>query len=132
MKHLVFVVALGLVAGTAYGDNPKTYRINISAASRIGAEELPAGEYKLVVDTHDPKVRLTHVNSGDDFELEAKVEVVGEKFDNTEVHTDTSSGVNRIMEIRVGGSRTRVVFNYPPPVATIGAPAMGPLTWITD
>jgi len=110
MNCLAIVVALGFLAGTAQGDNPKNYRISISQVSKIGAEELQPGDYQLAVHSHDAKVRFTHVNSGDAFEFEAKIEIVGEKIDNTAIHSDTSSGVNRIREIRLGGSKIRVIF----------------------
>jgi len=113
LKCLAFAVALGFFAGDAQGDKPKTCQIRISTVSKIGTHELQPGDYRVAVHMHDPKpmAHFTNLQTGDEFQLEAKVEVVGEKFDNTEVHADTVDGVKQIREIRIGGSRTRVVFD---------------------
>jgi len=111
MKWLCAIVAVGLFAGSALADEPKTYRITIGSASTIGSTELQPGDYKLVVDTHEPKVQLRHVNSGKTTELEAKVETGDRKHDNTAITSDRSSGSNRITQIRIGGSKIQVTFN---------------------
>jgi hypothetical protein len=111
MRWLCAIAAVGCFAGSALADQPKTYRITIGSASTIGAVELPSGDYRLVVDTHEPKVQLEHVGSGKTTELEAKIVTGDRKFDYTAITSDRSGGSNRIKEIRIGGSKTLVTFN---------------------
>jgi hypothetical protein len=111
MRWLCAIIVVGCFGGSALADQPKTYRITLRSASTIGAMELQPGDYKLFVDTHEPKVQLHHVDSGKITELEAKVETGDRKFDNTAITSDRSGGANRIKEIRIGGSKTLVTFN---------------------
>ena len=107
---LAILVALDFFAGTAQADRPKNYRINLSVVSSVGDAELRPGEYKLLVDIHALTVRFTDVNSGKHIEFEAQVENVEEKFDTTEIHSQNIDGTNRIVEIRIGGTKTKVAF----------------------
>lgn len=107
VRCLAALFAIGLVAGSAYAD--QSYRITLGAASRIGNIELQPGEYKLVVDA--PKVRFTHTDSGKTVELEAKIEETATKYTLTEIQSARAEGVNKIKEIRIGGSKTRIAFN---------------------
>jgi hypothetical protein len=111
MKSLAIVIALGFFAGSASADSPKSYRISLSTVSKIGTVELQPGDYKLLVDTHNPKVQFTEVNGGKTIELEAKVETVETKFESTAIHSNRADGTNRIIEIRIGGSKTKVAFD---------------------
>jgi hypothetical protein len=110
MKCLTILVALGFFAGSARADNPKTYRFTLSTASQIGAADLRPGEYKLVVDTHDPTVLFTEERTGKEIPLEAKVETVAEKYEHTSIHSNRVGDVNRIVQIRLGGTKTAVNF----------------------
>lgn len=110
-RVLAITVAMGFLAASAIADQPKSYRISIGSVSKIGAAEFQPGNYNLVVDSHDPKVKFTEVSSGKTIELEAKVEVTDRKFDSTQIYSIRSDGTNRITEIRIGGSKTRVGFN---------------------
>lgn len=110
VRAIAILAALGFFAGSAGADNPKTYRITLSNPSKIGPHDFQPGEYKLVVDTHDPKVIFTHLRTGEDISLEAKVETGDQKYDSTAIRSTTESGVRRIIEIRIGGSNTRVAF----------------------
>ncbi len=110
MKYLAILVALGFFAGSVRGDDPKSYRLTLSTVSKIGGQELQPGEYKLLVDTQNPKVRFTEVKTGNEIELEAKVETVSEKIATTMIRSANGGEVRRIIEIRLGGSKTRVLF----------------------
>jgi hypothetical protein len=111
MKCLTMFLALGFFAGVALGDNPKTYRINLRTASKVGSDVLQPGEYKLGVHAHSPNVVFTETNTGQEFRVDAKVETAPEKFNQTAVHSQAADGgAARITEIRFGGTKTRIVF----------------------
>ncbi len=107
MTCIAILLAFGLLTVAANAD--QNYRITLNAASKIGNAELQPGEYKVAVDA--PKVVLTELKTGKSVELEAKIENMDEKFDRTEVHSNVVDGVNRINEIRIGGSKTKLAFN---------------------
>ena len=110
MKIAAIVVALGFLAPHARADKPKTYSIKLSTVVTVGGHELQAGDYRLVVDTHDPKVRFQNTKSGEEVEIEAKLEPSQQKFDSTALHSTRSDAGVRIVEIWLGGTKTRVVF----------------------
>ncbi len=107
VKCLAVLFAIGLIAGSAYAD--QSYRITLGSVSKIGDIEFKPGEYRLVVDA--PKVRLTGLNGGKTVEFEAKVEEAPTKNDYTAIQSTSVEGVNKITEIRIGGSKTRIAFN---------------------
>lgn len=104
---LTLLAAFLLMVTPASAD--KSYNINLSQASRIGNTEIKAGDYKLVVDA--PKVRLVEMRSGKAIDLEAKIQTGEEKFNTTAVHAKTVDGVTKIVEIKLGGSKTSIVFD---------------------
>jgi|KBSSwiStaDraftv2_1062776.scaffolds.fasta_scaffold121716_3 hypothetical protein len=106
---LAAVLSIGLLSGVAAGDQPKTYRISISSASKIGTTEFQPGDYELVVD--QPKVRLTERKTGKSVEIEAKVENLENKVPSTMIQSETVNGVSMIRHILIGGSKTKVAFD---------------------
>jgi hypothetical protein len=109
-KCLVLLAALTVTAANSHADNPKTYTISVSSMAKVGHTEIGPGQYKLRADPGDPKVQFTDVRTGSQIELEAKVEITEERYDHTSIHFDRSNEVNRIIEIRLGGTKTRVDF----------------------
>ncbi len=110
MRSLAIVLALGFFAGIALADKGKSYRITLTSDSQIGSQQLPAGDYKLTLQNEEPKVRLADAKTGEELKVTGNVELAEEKFDSTEVHCDRAEGANRITEIRLGGTKTKVVF----------------------
>jgi hypothetical protein len=106
-RFLAILFLVGLVAGTARAD--RSYEISLTSVSKIGNVEFKPGEYRLVVDA--PKVRLTYLNSGKTVELDAKIQESDTKSEHTSVHTQKVDGVSRVSEIRIAGSKTRIIFN---------------------
>ena len=108
---VVILAVFGLLVTTAYGDEPKSYGIELSSA-KIGTAELNAGEYTILVhrDGDEPNVRLTEVKTGNAIDVAAKVESVGKKFAMTEVHSRDVNGAKQISEIRIGGTKLRIDF----------------------
>ena len=111
---IVSVFGLLMVA-TGYGDEPKSYRVALPSA-RIGTADLYKGEYKMLVhrDGNEPTVRLTELKTGNVSDIAAKVESADKKCETTEVHFQEVDGTDRITEIRIGGTKLRVVFQQGP------------------
>jgi hypothetical protein len=103
---IAILLALCFLIATASGDQSCKFTLNNT--SKIGAQELRPGDYKLVVDA--PKVVLTDLKTGKSIELEAKVETTDTKVSSTEVHSTQVDGANRISEIRIGGTNTKITF----------------------
>ena len=105
---ILFVSALLLVLiGPARAD--KSYRVTVSNVSKAGSVELQPGDYHLVLD--NAKGRFRELKSGKEFDVEAKIDDSAvEKFEQTAVHSRQGEGTMLISEIRLGGTKTKVVF----------------------
>lgn len=103
LKKFVLAFAILAVAIASAGTVPgsRTYTINLIQPAVVNGTELKAGEYRLTVDT--TKVTLTKGKQVVD--VPAKVETVDAKFDTTAIRF---AGTN-LAEIRVGGTKTRIV-----------------------
>lgn len=109
-RFYVLVLALfGLMIGTAQADKPKAYTVTLSDA-KIGSIDFDGGQYKLLIHRDEMKAQLMDLESGDVYDVSGKVETAEAKFERTEVHSSKADGVNRILEIRVGGAPFRVNF----------------------
>jgi hypothetical protein len=107
---LVLMLAIsGLLIGTAYGDRPKGYRINLITGGRVGTAAVEAGEYNLLVHMDEPKVQLED-GAGKVIDIPAKVETVDSKYSRTEVHSQKVDGKEQVNEIRIGGTKLRIEF----------------------
>ena len=103
MKRFILSFAvLALAAASA-----ETYRVTLHQPSVVKGKELKAGEYKINVT--DQKVVI--VNGKNNIEVPAKVENGEQKFSSTTVRYAAEGGKYAISEIRLGGTRTRLVFN---------------------
>jgi len=98
---VLFLASLTLVSA-------KTYNIVISNTSKVGTVQLKAGEYKLKVDGGNAV--FTDVNSDKTFSTPVKVETVDKKYDATQVQTTKDGDADRIDEIDLGGSKTKLGF----------------------
>jgi hypothetical protein len=92
-------VALGIAAAAG-----NSFTINLDHACTVGATQLKAGEY--IVQTEGDKIVLKSGKTV--IELPGKVETGEKRFNNTAVRIDDKT--NKLEEIRVGGSTTRIVF----------------------
>ena len=102
MNRFVLAFAiLGLAAASA-----ATYRVTLSQPSRIEGKQLKAGEYRLnVADS-----KLTIVSGKESVEVPVKIQNGETKFDSTAVrYTGTGDKVS-IQEIRLGGTKTTLLF----------------------
>ena len=108
-KFILAFAILSLVAaiaGTVPAGGP-TYKINLLQSSVLKGTELKPGEYKLTVVADKATIQNGKVS----VEVPAKVETVDKKFDNNAVRYVTQDGKQTICEIRVGGTKTKVVLN---------------------
>jgi len=94
------IAATGLVAAD-------THKITLYQDSLAGAEQLAAGNYKLQLDGE--KVILSQGKKS--VEVPVKVEAVENTNPSTTIRFANSDGKYRIQEIRLGGTKTKLVFN---------------------
>ena len=90
----------------AFAANAATYRVTLSQPSTLKGNELKAGEYRLNVD----ESKVTIVNGKQTVEVPVKVESVEQKYESTSVRY-TGTEKPKITEIRLGGTKTKLVFN---------------------
>ena len=98
----LFMVVAGLaVAGARF------YTVSLTKPNTFGTTELKPGDYKIEVDGDKAILRQGKVQT----ESPVKVEEGDKKFDNNVVRYVTSAdGKVHIQEIRLGGTRTKLVF----------------------
>jgi hypothetical protein len=109
LKALFILLSIALFISIEPAMADKSYELVISSAAKVGSVQLPPGEYKLVLD--DSSAHFTALNSGEEFEVLAKIDDTAEKkFEHTAIHFTRATGENLITEIRLGGTKTRVAF----------------------
>ena len=87
--------------------NAKSFSVTLFQPSIVGGSELQPGEYKL--DLNESKVVI---HSGKkSAEAEVKVETGDQKYSSTSVQYQNGDGKYRVQEIRLGGTKTKLVFN---------------------
>jgi len=102
-----FVMAfaiLGLSVASA-----ESYRVTFTQPSKVEGKQFKAGDYRLNVEAS----KLTITSGKDSVEVPVKVQTNATKFDTTAIrYTGTGDKVS-VTEIRVGGTKTRLVFEEP-------------------
>ena len=100
-KFVLAFAILGLAVASA-----ESYRLTLSQPSKLNGKLMKAGEYRLNVENS----KVTIVNGKESVEVPAKMETGDTKFENTAVrYTGTGDKVT-ITEIRVGGTKTKLLF----------------------
>lgn len=84
----------------------KSYSLTLFQPSLVAGQELKPGTYKLEVDGSKAIIR----SGKQSVEARVKVQENGQKYDSTSVRYDHSDGKYRIQEIRLGGTKTLLVF----------------------
>ena len=97
---LTFAILALAVASAA------TYRVTLVQPSVVKGNELKAGEYRLNVQND----KVTIVNGKQSVEVPVKIENVEQKYDSTAVRYTDQGGKATISEIRLGGTKTKLVF----------------------
>ena len=101
LKKIVLSLAILSFAASA-----ATYKVTLTQPAVVKGQQLKAGEYRLNV--ADEKVTL--VNGKESVEVPVKVESVEQKYDSTSVRY-VGTEKPKITEIRLGGTKTKLVFN---------------------
>jgi len=104
-KKFVLAFAILALAAAFAGTVPSvhSYRITLVQTAVVNGTELKPGEYRLNVDTS----KITLVLGKTSVEAPATIEAVDKKFDNTAIRYTGRT----IAEIRLGGTKTRIVLN---------------------
>ena len=99
---LVFaILAVSAVASA------KSYSVTLFQKSIIGGSELQAGDYKLEL----TESKVTMRSGKKTAEAAVEVQTADEKFSSTSVKYQNGDGKYRILEIRLGGTKTKLLFN---------------------
>src|SRR5262245_29049018 len=107
MKKVFAVAVLALSTLTAGSVSSKTYEINLSRPAKVGSAQLKAGRYQLQLEGSQAssteagksKVIVT---------VPVKVQEGDKKFEDTRIITSKDGEIDRINEIDLGGSKTRL------------------------
>jgi hypothetical protein len=100
-KFVLAFAILGLAVASA-----ESYRVTLSQPSKVEGKQLKAGEYRLNVENS----KLTIISGKQSVEVPVKVQSGDTKFESTAIrYTGTGDNVS-IMEIRLGGTKTKLVF----------------------
>jgi hypothetical protein len=102
LKKLVLAFAV-LALAVASAEN---YKVTLSQPSTVKGNQLKAGEYRLNLENSKCKL----VNGSQSVEVQVKVETVEKKFDTTAVRYTSAGEKPSISEIRIGGTKTKLVF----------------------
>ena len=109
MKKLIVLFALfalvAAIAGTVPAIGP-SYNVKLLRASVVKGMELKEGEYRLNLG----KETATIGNGKVSVEAPVNVETADSKFDSTAIRYTEQAGKSVISEIRVGGTKTKIVF----------------------
>jgi hypothetical protein len=105
-RYSLLAVLLGLFALAAHADTK--YHITLSQGAQVGKEQLKAGEYHVVLD--ESKVVFTHSTSGESVEVPATIQRSEQKHAHTSIRMERADGANQILEIKLGGTQTRILF----------------------
>jgi hypothetical protein len=103
-KAVLFFAVVGLALAGG-----RTYSIDLLEKATFGGTELAPGHYKVEVNDQKATIRQGKLHS----ESPVKVEENAKKFDTTTVRYSNSGGNARIEEIRIGGTKTKLVFASP-------------------
>jgi hypothetical protein len=107
MKKFFVVTVLALSTLTAGSVSSKSYEINLSKPTKVGNTQLKAGRYRLVLEGTQATITETG-KSKNTVTVPVKVEESDKKFENTRIITSKDGDVEKIDEIDLGGSKTKL------------------------
>jgi hypothetical protein len=101
-KVLPFFLVAGLAVASA-----RSYTVSLFEPAMVGTTELKPGDYKIEVNDQTAVIRQGKVRT----ESQVKVEEGDTRFDKTVVrYVNNADGKVRIQEIRIGGTKTKLLF----------------------
>ncbi|HEY1240501.1 MAG TPA: hypothetical protein VGF16_08080 [Bryobacteraceae bacterium] len=106
MKKLLLTGVLCLAGLTVL--SAKSYDIVLSTPTKVGTAQLKPGQYRLKVE--GTKATFTQVDTDKSVTTDVKVQTNEKKFDQTKVDTTKDGDVQKIQDIELGGSNTRIEF----------------------
>ena len=101
MRKVVFFLLVATAVASA-----RSYTVNLFQPAMFGTVELQPGEYKVEVNEQTAVIRNGKVHG----ESQVKVENGEMKYGTTTVRFDNGGGKMKIQEIRLGGTKTKLVF----------------------
>ena len=101
------ILALALATAGTVANVGGNYKITLLQPSVVNGNTLKAGDYRLNVGTE----KVLIVSGKTSVEVPVTVESADKKFDTTAIRYTTVNGKSSIAEIRLGGTKTRLVFN---------------------
>jgi hypothetical protein len=104
VTFLILALAVGF-AGSVPGVG--SYKITLLQSCVLKGTDLKAGEYRLNL-AND---KVTIINGKQSVEVPVVVETAEQKYDSTAIRYTDQGGKPNITEIRLGGTKTRLVFN---------------------
>jgi hypothetical protein len=102
MKKLVFTFVLAALSVA----QAATYRVTLYQESIINGATLKPGDYKLEV--NDSQAVIS--KGKEKVEARVRVEMAESKFSSTSVRYENGDGRYRVIEIRLGGTNQKLVF----------------------
>ena len=106
MKKLLVVGVLALSSLCIL--SAKTYELTLTTLTKAGSVQLKPGQYTLKVQGNNAV--FTDVNSSKSFTTPVKVVETDKKFDDTKVQSTKDGSTDKIEEIDLGGSKTKLGF----------------------
>ena len=103
-----FLVVAGLALSSLTVLSAKTYEIVLSSKTKAGSVELQPGQYRLKVE--GANAIFTDTEKGKSYITPVKVETSDKKFDDTRVQSVKDGDTEKIQEIDLGGSKTKLGF----------------------
>lgn len=106
MKKFVFSLATFALAAVSAAES---HRITLYSPAVVNGHELKAGDYRLEIEGSKAVLK----KGKESVEASVRLESGEQKYSSTAVRYATSDGKNKINEIRLGGTKTRVLFEQP-------------------
>ena len=104
MKKLLLTVMLFAACVVA---SAKSYEIRLFQPALVGGVELKSGDYKVEFTDSKAIIKAGKVSA----EAPITVESTEQKHSSTSVRYQNQDGKLRVQEIRIGGTKTKLVFN---------------------
>jgi hypothetical protein len=103
IKKLIILFAIAAIGIAA----AETYRVTLFQPTMVQGQELKPGQYKL-----DLKDTTLVIASGKtSVQTTVQIEKCDEKFNTTTIRFATADGKYAIQEIRLGGTKTKLILN---------------------
>jgi hypothetical protein len=106
MKKLILAGVLTLSSLSIL--SAKTYEIMLASPTKVGSIQLKQGQYKLKIEGSNAV--FTDMDSSKSYTTPVKVQTTDKKFDDTRVQSTKDGNTDRVDEIDLGGTKTKLGF----------------------